>query len=120
MTTPARPLQPCGTRAAYTRHKKNGEQPCGPCTEANRAASRRTSAATRARRRANPHNYTPRPATPRRRKTSDSMSAAWQWEPAATIAPHIARAAAAHVARHAPREDVPTILTALGIEQEAA
>lgn len=61
-----------------------------------------------------------RAAKPRRRKTSDSMSAAWQWEPAATIAPHTAHAAATHVARHVPAQDIPTILTALGIEQEAA
>ena len=116
-----KPLQPCGTRAAYTRHKKAGEEPCGPCVEANRAASRATSAATRARRRANPENYT-RPAAPRRRKASDSMSAAWQWEPIATIDPHAARAAATQVARHVPADDVPAVLAQLGIEnaQEAA
>lgn len=28
-------LSPCGTRAAYTRHKRRGEQPCEPCRRAN-------------------------------------------------------------------------------------
>ena len=36
-----RKLQPCGTRAAYTRHKRRSEDPCGPCEEANRADARR-------------------------------------------------------------------------------
>lgn len=30
-----RALQPCGTRAAYVRHKRHGEQPCSACTAAN-------------------------------------------------------------------------------------
>lgn len=29
-----RTLKPCGTNAAYARHKKNGEYPCTPCLEA--------------------------------------------------------------------------------------
>lgn len=33
------PLQPCGTPAAYKRHKKRGEPTCGPCKEANRKES---------------------------------------------------------------------------------
>jgi hypothetical protein len=28
-------LDPCGTPAAYRRHLRNGEQPCGPCGRAN-------------------------------------------------------------------------------------
>lgn len=43
-----RTLQPCGTRAAYRRHKRKGEEPCGPCGEAyhadNRASGKRWSA----------------------------------------------------------------------------
>lgn len=32
---PGRPVtQPCGTVAAYRRHRKAGEQPCEPCREA--------------------------------------------------------------------------------------
>ena len=31
-----RELQPCGTFAAYKRHLKRGERPCGACAEANR------------------------------------------------------------------------------------
>jgi hypothetical protein len=31
---PARPLEPCGTNAAYQRHRKAGEYPCIPCLEA--------------------------------------------------------------------------------------
>ena len=30
----SRELQPCGTPAAYGRHKKAGEEPCGPCRQA--------------------------------------------------------------------------------------
>lgn len=33
-------LAPCGTDAAYKRHKKAGEAPCGPCVEAFRAYAR--------------------------------------------------------------------------------
>lgn len=32
-------MKPCGTRAAYVRHRRNGETPCGPCREANRLES---------------------------------------------------------------------------------
>ena len=35
-----RELEPCGTRAAYQRHRRAGEEPCGPCREAMRAANR--------------------------------------------------------------------------------
>lgn len=35
----ARQLKPCGTYAAYARHLRNGEKPCGPCAEANRERS---------------------------------------------------------------------------------
>ena len=108
-------LQPCGTRAAYVRHKNAGQDPCDPCVEANRAASRTTSAATRAR-----HATQPRPARTRRNKTSDGMSAAWQWEPIAVIDPYLARQATATVTRHVPATDVPGVLAALGIEQVAA
>jgi hypothetical protein len=31
------PLARCGTRAAYMRHRRRGEQPCGPCRAANAA-----------------------------------------------------------------------------------
>lgn len=34
-TKPAGP-QPCGTRAAYKRHKARGEDPCAPCVAAQR------------------------------------------------------------------------------------
>lgn len=27
-------LEPCGTRAAYMRHRRRNEDPCGPCKEA--------------------------------------------------------------------------------------
>lgn len=33
------PLQPCGTAAAYKRHRKRGETPCLPCLVAGNAAS---------------------------------------------------------------------------------
>lgn len=33
----ARELAPCGTPAAYRRHKRKGEDVCGPCAEANRS-----------------------------------------------------------------------------------
>lgn len=37
-----RPIQPCGTYAAYRRHRHRGEEPCGPCRAAaqSRAAGR--------------------------------------------------------------------------------
>lgn len=34
-----RPLQPCGTNAAYERHRKLGETPCPPCLTAGRATA---------------------------------------------------------------------------------
>lgn len=34
---PKNNLQPCGTPAAYARHRNKGEEPCGPCGEAMRA-----------------------------------------------------------------------------------
>lgn len=43
-----RPLRPCGTHAAWERHKRRGEEPCPACTEAERAYQR---ARTRDRRR---------------------------------------------------------------------
>ena len=33
-------LRPCGTRAAYKRHHRNGEPPCAECREAEAAARR--------------------------------------------------------------------------------
>jgi len=33
-----RTLQPCGTNAAYQRHRRKGEYPCPPCLEAHAAA----------------------------------------------------------------------------------
>lgn len=33
---PDKPLAPCGTNAAYWRHRRNGETPCDACTTANR------------------------------------------------------------------------------------
>lgn len=39
-TQPQRELQPCGTRAAYLRHRKNGED-CPTCRAANTADNRR-------------------------------------------------------------------------------
>lgn len=35
-----RELKPCGTRAAYARHKRNGETPCAECVDANRSRRR--------------------------------------------------------------------------------
>ena len=35
-----RQLQPCGTTAAYRRHIRAREEPCGPCKAANRDAKR--------------------------------------------------------------------------------
>jgi hypothetical protein len=35
-----RPLRPCGTHAAWERHKRRGEEPCLPCAEAERAYQR--------------------------------------------------------------------------------
>jgi hypothetical protein len=32
--------QPHGTTAGWQRHKKRGEEPCGPCLEANRKYKR--------------------------------------------------------------------------------
>lgn len=40
MTAATRTLQPCGTEAAYQRHRRRGEQPCEPCAEARRAKKR--------------------------------------------------------------------------------
>jgi hypothetical protein len=37
-TRPQRVLEPCGTTAAYKRHLRKGEAPCGPCQDANRRA----------------------------------------------------------------------------------
>lgn len=34
-------VKPCGTRAAYDRHRRNGETPCGPCTAAAREYNER-------------------------------------------------------------------------------
>ena len=34
--------QPCGTPAAYKRHRRNGEEACGPCTKANSRRVART------------------------------------------------------------------------------
>ena len=36
----SRELKPCGTRAAYMRHLRRGEDPCGACRDANRAGDR--------------------------------------------------------------------------------
>ena len=59
---PAGIIAPCGTYAAYQRHKKLGETPCQPCKDANAAHQRqwrsdpdnhaRTQAANNARHRA--------------------------------------------------------------------
>lgn len=35
-----RQLQPCGTSAAYARHRAHGEEPCDACPAANAAAKR--------------------------------------------------------------------------------
>lgn len=42
-------LAPHGTRAAYVRHKRNGEQPCEPCIHAFRAYTRNRARARRER-----------------------------------------------------------------------
>ncbi|GAB3117979.1 hypothetical protein GCM10027160_29370 [Streptomyces calidiresistens] len=38
--TGARPLAPCGTTAAYSRHRRRGEEPCQPCRDAYNASQR--------------------------------------------------------------------------------
>jgi len=43
-----RDIQPCGTRAAYRRHVKAGEDACGPCKAANSADNTRRTRARRA------------------------------------------------------------------------
>lgn len=43
-----RPVQPCGTQAAYSRHRKAGEQPCELCMEARRKYMRQWEPAYRA------------------------------------------------------------------------
>ena len=37
-TNVTRELAPCGTQAAYQRHRRNGETPCRPCARANSQA----------------------------------------------------------------------------------
>lgn len=37
----ARTLRPCGTDAAYSRHRRHGETACSPCLKAHRAATAR-------------------------------------------------------------------------------
>lgn len=41
-------LKPCGTDAAYRRHKRNGEYPCPPCLEARARTQKEWSDARRA------------------------------------------------------------------------
>jgi hypothetical protein len=43
-----RPWQPCGTRAAYRRHLRHGEQPCRACLAAEREGDRAAKARARA------------------------------------------------------------------------
>lgn len=45
MNQPA--VKPCGTRAAWLRHRKNGETPCEPCREAAARESRERRAKAR-------------------------------------------------------------------------
>lgn len=54
--TPPRPVRaapqeplPCGTHAAFNRHRKRGETPCGPCVVAERDYQRARKRASRAR-----------------------------------------------------------------------
>ena len=44
---PPSPPKPCGTVAAYSRHKRRGEQPCDKCSAAKRLYERRRVAAKR-------------------------------------------------------------------------
>jgi hypothetical protein len=37
----ARPLKPCGTQAAYMKHRRRGEPPCRECLDAHSADERR-------------------------------------------------------------------------------
>lgn len=46
-----RELRPCGTEAAYQRHRYNGEAPCAECVEAHRVQSLKDQKAMVARRR---------------------------------------------------------------------
>lgn len=48
----SRELQPCGTWAAYERHRTRGEEACGPCKAANREKGREAMARHRARKQA--------------------------------------------------------------------
>ena len=34
-------VKPCGTQAAYQRHRRHGEQPCEPCMAAERERQRK-------------------------------------------------------------------------------
>ncbi|MFC8282902.1 WhiB family transcriptional regulator [Streptomyces cyaneofuscatus] len=45
-----RQLAPCGTDAAYDRHRRNGEQPCDPCRRAHNERNVQVRAETRHRR----------------------------------------------------------------------
>ena len=54
-----RDLQPCGTVAAYKRHLRHGEEPCGVCLEAKRTHQSRRRAAERV-----PDSPVPVPAPP--------------------------------------------------------
>lgn len=54
-----RQLQPCGTSAAYRRHKRAGETPCEPCTVARREYNRRHEAARQARTPRKPRRLAP-------------------------------------------------------------
>jgi hypothetical protein len=43
-----RELKPCGTPAAFMRHRRAGEEPCHPCREAMNQAARESKARRRA------------------------------------------------------------------------
>jgi hypothetical protein len=49
----SRPLAPCGTRAAYVRHRRRGEEPCVPCLDATAAEAREVQTRLRDERRPN-------------------------------------------------------------------
>lgn len=54
-----RELQPCGTMAAYKRHRKRDETPCDACAEANRQDYRSRYNATGAGKAESRHNRRP-------------------------------------------------------------
>lgn len=140
-----RPLRPCGTYAAYMRHKKAGEPTCQPCRDANAARQRGyrktatgprklapcgTEAARQRHRRrgetchtcddartARIEALTPAPKPkPRVTKNRDISSATWMYGPIPPPDPHLARQAALTACDNAhDTDDARLLLDTLGV-----